>query len=800
MKKILNLTVLLLLLLNAVTYSQKNSGSIAGKVIDNDSKAPIEYANVVLLNPQTSAVLNGTITDTGGKFLLKEVKPGTYTLEVRFIGYTTKSYSVEVTPQKLLVSLGDISISPSSLKMNDVVVKGDRTPVSYQIDKKVIEVDKMQTVVSGNAADVLQNVPSVTVDIEGNVSLRGSSNFTVLIDGRPTVMSAQDALQQIPASSLETIEIITNPSAKYDPEGTAGIINIILKKNQNLGLSGVVNGNAGLKKKYGGDALLQYRTEDIIYTLGLDFNKRTFPGSSKQENKFYSANSTSFYNYNGSTEWGRLGFGARAGIEFNFNEEDFFNIGGRIGKREGERKGSRTLQNWATNSLPVYSTDYNNNSRNGQFAGANLSYVHKFETKGHELSAEINFGYEDGTDSASTETVRNNSILSGKKTSEYGPSRELEAKIDYVLPFSDVSKFEAGYESEFENTDELNDLYEYSPVSGAFEFKSLFSYATKYQINDQSFYTMYSNEFGDFGIQGGLRAEYSFRKIKLLRQNSQFSIDRWDFFPTLHTSYKFSEGTQVMASYTRRIQRPWGGQLEPFLTWMDATNVRIGNPDLLPEFIDSYEAGIQTFIGEFTISGEVYHRFTSNKIEDIRSVYEENVTLNSVANIGKDYSTGGEFMVIVDPVSFWNLNMMANLYDYKIKGNLYGESFTRSSFNWNARINNMFKISATTSMQINFNYNSPSVSSQGTWEASYSTDLSVKQDLFEKKLSLTLQVRDLFGTGKWETTSSGPDFYTYGLFKRESPIVVLNLKWNFNNYQPNKEKRDTGGQSDREEF
>jgi len=302
-------------------------------------------------------------------------------------------------------------------------------------------------------------------------------------------------------------------------------------------------------------------------------------------------------------------------------------------------------------------------------------------------------------------------------------------------------------------------------------------------------------------VQGGIRSEYTFRTISLVEQNKDFTIDRWDFFPTIHTSYKFSEGTQMMASYTRRIQRPHGGELEPFYTWIDANNVRTGNPDLLPQLIDSYESGIQTFISEVSLSAEIYHRVTNNKVEHIRSVYNgENVNLDSVANIGKDFSTGAELMLIFDPVEFWNVNLMANLYDYRIEGVLYEEPFSRKSFNWNSRFNNMFKIGPNTQAQVNMNYNSPTVSSQGRWEASYSADVSVKQDFFEKMLSLTLQIRDIFRTGKHEFSSSGPDFYTYNYFEREAPVVILNVRFNFNNYKPNREKGEPENQNEVEEF
>ena len=234
MQKIFFLISIITLCLIPAIFPQTSNGSVTGRILDKSTSALIEYANIVLLSVQDSSVITGTVSDKNGFFILDNISFNDYLLEVRFIGFNTLRFKIFTSPEKPLLNLGDILIEPVALTINDVVVKGDRSPVSYQIDKKVIDVDKIQTVMSGNAADVLQNVPSVTVDIEGNVSLRGSVNFTVLIDGRPSIISSQDALQQIPASSIESIEIITNPSAKYDPEGTAGIINIILKKNQNL--------------------------------------------------------------------------------------------------------------------------------------------------------------------------------------------------------------------------------------------------------------------------------------------------------------------------------------------------------------------------------------------------------------------------------------------------------------------------------------------------------------------------------------------------------------------------------------
>ena len=255
-----------------------------------------------------------------------------------------------------------------------------------------------------------------------------------------------------------------------------------------------------------------------------------------------------------------------------------------------------------------------------------------------------------------------------------------------------------------------------------------------------------------------------------------------------------------MASYTRRIERPDGGDLEPFYTWFNANNVRIGNPNLRPELIDSYELGYQTFLGSASISNDFYYRFTHDKIEHINSVYAENVTLNSIANVGSDYSLGGEFMILFNPIKMWEFNLMGDIYDYRITGAISNESFSRESVNWSIKNNNVFKLTSETDLQINTRYFSPSVSAQGTWGGFFTTDLAVKQNLFEKKLSLTLQIGDLFRTGRREFTSQGVDFYNYNYFTRQSPTVMLNMRYTFNNFKEkqnaNPDQQDNGNSPD----
>jgi outer membrane receptor protein involved in Fe transport len=423
-------------------------------------------------------------------------------------------------------------------------------------------------------------------------------------------------------------------------------------------------------------------------------------------------------------------------------------------------------------------------------AEANLTYNQRLKGEGHEIKAEFNFGYDKDDESSITKKTIARQVIDGERVDNSGPGREFEGKVDYTLPFSADSKFETGYEGEAEVSEENNNLFQFNNVAQSFDPQAQYDYSVKYRNSDQALYSIYSDKIYGISIQGGMRTEYTFRSIILDKQNQRFAINRWDFFPSLHTSYKISDVTQTMASYTRRIQRPHGWELEPYIIWTDANNARQGNPDLKPQYIDSYEAGIQTLISELSVSADIYYRIVHNKIERVRSVYQPNVTLTSMANIGRDYSLGSECMFIFNPIKLWNVNLMGNFYSYEVVGIIPDGPFTRTSFNWSTRCNNVFKINSSTQFQLNLNYNSPTVSSQGRVEDFFTVDMSAKHDFFERFLTATLQVRDIFGTAKMENISQGSEFYSYSYTKRESPIVILSLRLNFNNFEHDRERPD----------
>ncbi len=788
---------ILLLFTTGTLFSQRPQGTfdglIRGRVLDADLNEPIEYANIVLYLQRDSTQVTGTITNREGNFQLTGIRPGSYYVEISFIGYHTDTIDdVEITPGTPEASVGDVYLQQTILGVQGTEVVADRPALAFQIDKKVINVSRQTTTTSGTAVDILENVPSVTVDIEGNVSLRGSENFTVLIDGRPTVLESNEALQQIPASTIESIEIITNPSAKYDPDGISGIINVIMKKKNLRGTSGIANLNLGLDEKYGGDFLLSYQRGIYNAYFGADYNKSVFPGTRKIENIMYHNDTVTYINSNGDFRWKRNPFGLRGGIDLDLGFHDKLSLGGRFGKREMQRILTFDYDEWSDqgDEHNVY-TSNDEGKHSHVFYALSADYLHRFLKKNHEIAVRAFFSQRKGDEKSTNRLLDTTGmIISGQQNTEEGPTTLLRLKLDYTLPLREKDKFEAGFQSRINNSEDINKLYEYDTVTDTFEFTPQFSHTTKYTRDIQSLYAIYSGEWGHLGYQGGLRGEYTYRTIETVGEVNRFTIDRWDYFPTAHLSYKFQNGQHVMASYTRRIERPRYWWLEPFMTWFDAYNVRMGNPALKPEYVDSYELGYQTFLGRNLFSAEAYYRITHNKVERIRSAYIDNTILHTVENVGTDYALGTEFMLDLKLFKWWNINCLANFFDYRIEGDLNGEEFSERDFNWSTRFSNELRLLNSTTLQINGRYNSPAITAQGQREGFFMTDAALKQDFLRKKLSVTLQVRDIFGTSKREYRSEDKDFSSYSYSTRKSPIVMLNIRYNFNNYKQERQRDD----------
>ena len=767
------------------------SGVIRGRVVDAVSQAPLEYANVIVFAASGKGQVTGTISRTDGRFEIRGIRPGDYYLEVKFMGFDAHTVKdVRIGPDRPETDVGTVALRRAVIPMEEIEVSAEKPDIVFQIDKKVVNVGKQLTTATGTAVDVLENVPSVTVDIDGNVSLRGSTSFTVLVDGRPTVLEPSEVLQQIPASTIDNIEIITNPSARYDPDGISGIINVVTKKTKLRGLSGTANLSAGPDDRYGGDFLISYRRQKLNMYLGADYNRRVSPGTAETETRTYGDVDTSVVVASGSSRWQGTMYGLKAGIEVHATAADIVNCEVRVGGRLMDRRSDESFDEWlSTSAEHDRYISASSSERDGDFYSGSIDYQHSFERKEHELSGEIVFSRRTGDAESATELREMSWFMSsGQQSVEDESSTRLRAKLDYVLPLREDEKLEAGYQSRFDHSEEGSKLYEYDPAMEEYQFRPEYSHTSEYERDIHSVYTLYSRDHGGFGYQGGIRGEYTYRTTKLVGEGSSYEIDRWDLFPTLHASYEYSATQQVTASYTRRIHRPRGWYLEPSVTWWDAYNVREGNPSLKPEYIDSYELGYQRHFGSNMLAAEAYYRLTHNKIERIRSVYEASVIRHTIENVGRDYAFGAELTLNIQPIRRWNVNLMADFYDYKVEGRLEGEPFSEGSFNWRTRANSTLRITRSTRLQVNAGYGSPTASSQGEREAYFTTDVGVRQEFLDRSLSATLQVRDLLRTGKHEYTSQGASFYSRREFSRESPVFTLRISYNFNNYRPERDR------------
>jgi len=771
-------------------------GQISGIIMDSIANLPMEYTSIALFK-KNNELTTGTISNEHGRFFIENIKPGRYYIKVSFMGYEDKYIrDISINMENHIIKLKKIYLLESMQSLNEVVIDGSAPRVDFQIDKKVINVSKQITSTSGSAVEVLENIPSIKVDIDGNVSLRGNSGFTVLIDGRPSVLDANDALQQIPASTIDNIEIITNPSAKFDPDGSAGIINIITKKNKLQGFSGVANVNVGTYNKYGGDILLNFKKRNTNIYFGADYDTREFPGSVYNERITYSKDTIKTI-MNGDMERKRRKWGIKTGLDYTLGDHDIIGVGFRFGERKMEGNTISTYDEWRMSDDSHYIYDnYDIKNRGGYFYSVSANYLHKFKGKGHQIKFDASYDNRDFEDNSTNELSEKNVVVDGRKNLESGPTNRINAQVDYTLPLNKTNKIEAGAKTRFTQSEDNTELYTLDIPSGEYELQEAYSYKTTYERNIHALYGIYSGEWGNLGYQGGLRGEYTYRKIATEGINEAFGINRWDFFPSIHFSYQLPKDHQLMASYTRRIQRSRGWYLEPFITWQDAFNVRQGNPDLLPEYIDSFELGYMKNINDkHMISLEGYYRITNNKVERIRSVYKENVMMTTYENVGKDYSLGVEMMLSFKIFKWWEMDLMGDVYNYKVEGVLYEQDFSNSSTNWSSRFNHTFKIKKNTKIQINSMYNGESVTAQGTTAGYYMVNFAAKQDFLDKKLSATFQVRDIFSTAKHDFTSSGPDFYNHSEYVRKSPTVTLSVSYRFNNY---KSKKRSGGSSSME--
>lgn len=762
------------------------NGKIKGKIIDAETKTPMEYANVAVYSTKDSKLVTGGISSATGTFEIGELPFGSYYVEAAFIGFekiTVKD--IKILPNSQTYDMGTIELSVSRQQVGTAVVTAERGRVEYKIDKKVINVTNDINAAGGSAVTVLENTPSVEVDIDGNVSLRGSSSFTVYIDGRPSVLTGSDALKQIPSAAIQNIEIITNPSVKYDPDGMAGIINVVMKKNVLSGVNGIVNLNLGTGKKYGTDLMLNYKTKKYNVFFGGNWNDNTDFGTQKSTRETYANDTTNYLITDGRRDQSRGGQQIKGGFDYYLTDKTSVTVSSELGNYNFDATGGGNLHTYQfPANKNVYSVQQNNSGRNGNYVSADASFLTKFDETGtHKLEGSFNYRNRDGK---SNETINellsdpnyqpNDIYLSQVVTKDNSTSNDYRFKLDYTLPLKEGAKFEAGLQSRMENEKESFGFTNFGINDPKYTSDMIF------KENIHSIYSTYSGRLNVFQFMVGLRGEYTNRSIDHSQAATPYKLDRFDFFPSVHFSYEMADKNQLMANYSRRINRPDGRDLDPFPNYMNQYTIRIGNPNLKPEYTNSFEFSYMLKFGGSFISLESFYRTTNDLMTRITKV-TDGISYMTMDNLNHDASLGGEIMGNINVTKWLLVNSSFSIYNYQMKG----DSIDKQSTNYSGRLNGTVKFSTDSRFQVTGFYRGPSVSAQGDQKGMVFLNLSYRQDFMKKKLSATLSLRDALGTMRMEGTSAGEGFKSTFKMTREPRVLMLTLSYKINNYKIDKQ-------------
>lgn len=780
----------------------QDKGKISGKVIDSELKIPVEYATIVLYRAADSGMVNGMATNAKGEFSFAVPEYGKYNLKIEFIGYKTRHFQdIEISAKNSGVNIGTVSLEPSLKNVGQVEVQGERGQMQLALDKKVFNVEKDLSSTGGSATQVLQNVPSVTVDMDGVVSLRGSSNVRILVDGKPSSITGSSRaaiLEQIPASSIESIEVITNPSAKYDAEGMSGIINIVLKKQKKSGLNGLFSLNAGTRNKYTGSANLNYGTGKFNFFGGYDA-RYDESGMNGEFNRFGLENGDTIYTLKQTTTglFTGLSHNIRLGADFSINSNNALTVSGSY--RKGDRNNNSEILYRQFDSLDNPASvfrRFNETDDSDQAFDYNLNYKRSFEKKGQSLSADVIYSESDeNSEGDNTQRIYNlddtpssdTPVL--QKTLTKNAQKNLSAQADYVHPFNEKSKLETGWKSSLREADADLQFLTYSDSAGDYEDAEGLSNHFIYKEQIHAGYASYSNGFGKFSYQAGIRVEHTETDPRLINTNEHYPTAYTSFFPSVFLARDLPKNNRLQVSYSRRINRPSFHMLNPFSDYSDPLNIRVGNPFLRPEMIDAYEIGHMKYWDKASFNSTVYYRVVNDVFRRVIRVDDENVSTLRFENLDKAQMYGVEGVFNSPLLSWWRINTSVNVFHIFTEGGDLGNS---NNISYNGRLSSNMTIWKSTDLQVMGNYRGPFSTPQARIKSMYFVDLGFKKDILKNKASVTLRVSDVFNTQRFRIKTDGPNFDINGFFKRESQNVYVGFTYKLNNYKIRERKRSGG--------
>ena len=799
---------------------------VKGKIVDAGGSA-LDFVNVMLTSKSDKSAVYGAISDATGHFEVMNVPAGEYELDITFVGYQTIKRDVSVKSLSDQVALGRLVLREDAKMLGEVEVVGQASQMRFDIDKKVFNVDQNLAASGASASEMLQSIPSVDVDNEGNISLRNSSSVEVWINGKPSGLTEENRaqiLEQMPAGSIEAVEVITNPSAKFNPEGTAGIINLVLKKDRKAGYYGSVS--AGGMYNIGSPvpgahvgANFNYNSSlvDFYVNLGL----RYMSHESDNVTDRYSFDRLALDSYEDVREqWGDtlsylntlsasrrsfLGLFGRMGADFHITKKSTIGISlmGHGGTNNSANENTYTRVDWGLMDTTMYLRSNHQAGMRPSYS-ASLDYAYEIDEKGSEVRTSIEYsGHQRSGDYVYVqEALRGYSPEYTQIQRQNGKSQSVKYKLDYTQKIGQTQKVEAGLYGSWQQR--------LSP-SRAWNMEGEDSLLIQFNDFDYeewigAMYATYGAKFGPFSMSLGLRGEYTntYVRTRDKEEESAWESTRRGYFevyPTAFLSYAFPNNHELQANYTRRINRPRGRQINSFRDMSDSTNISFGNPLLDPEISSAVELNYLKTWDNHAISAGLYYRFSDNAIERVRYL-DDNVMYSTFENVSRRQSAGLE-VVAKNKVTKWlNLTTTVNcyyaamdsvFYDTNLDGELDLLYPFQQSFSWNARLMANFLIPMGWSAQLTGMYRSADVVAQGKMNSQYVVDLGVRKSFLDRKLNLAISVRDLLNSRRWASTTWGDNFWQYSSHEPRGTMFSVTLTYNFGNMRAKKQRPQSGG-------
>ena len=803
--------IFIFFLITLASFGQSRQIVLSGIITDAESSEPLPYATVSVYN-RNGDLADGGIADESGVFKLN-LPPNDYSLNFEYIGF--ESVTIDIKPYPNNINIGTVKLISSFDSLEGVDVVGQSAEVEIRLDKRVYNVSKNNLIRGGTVSDVLENVPSVSVDIDGNIELRGNNNVRILVDGKPSGLiglGGIDAITRLPAESIEKVEVITSPSARYQAEGTTGIINIILAKRFLKGLNGVFNLSAGRNDTYSGSANLNYRKGKFNFFTNSGYSDRTNKGRAVQDN-VYTDPLESVERYVEERQFNRRrqGFNVNFGLDYQMTEKTSLTISYLTNERDGDDSTINEQSQYQIDGVLVtnrYEKEIDREDSN-QFS---VDFEHQFNKQGHKLTATLQTEKNDETETSDINSFFEN----GQPSDDSEINRTVEnqernlAQLDYVFPIDKNTQFEAGYRGtdnkrkidfEVQIIDENDNATVDENLSNVLDFEQ----------EVHALYSQYGKKFNTFSFLAGLRFENTRIFVEQLDSSSPLNNKSYnDYFPTLNLGWEISPTASITLGYNRRISRPNAWTLNPFQSRSSKTSYFQGNPKLDPSYSNGIDIGYLKQFKKVTLNSSVYYRKSTDAVSRVAIVTDETVFVNGIEtpvirrlpiNLGTEEQFGVEFNTSLRLIKGMRTNASVNFFRRIEKGNYQGISYDSNNTSWSGNLSNSYRLPFAVQSQFSVRYRGPNESSFGKSKGFLYTDLALSKDILNDNATINFRFSDLFNTGKYDYQTITPVAVTDGIYQRREPTYTLTFTYRFRQ-EKNRQRgrRGSYGQGDFGEF